>query len=118
MTKSETIKCNAIIHAAATSAALVGAGLAQLPVCDNAALVPIQTTMIISLGAVFNIDLTKSAAKSIAGTAAATLVGRGVSQALVGWIPGVGNIINASTAASITEGLGWIVAKNFEDGKY
>ena len=47
MTKSETIKCNAIIHAAATSAALVGAGLAQLPVCDNAALVPIQTTMII-----------------------------------------------------------------------
>ena len=54
----------------------------------------------------------------IAGTAAATLVGRGVSQALVGWIPGVGNIINASTAASITEGLGWIVAKNFEGGKY
>ena len=49
MTKSETIKCNAIIHAAATSAALVGAGLAQLPVCDNAVLVPIQTTMIISL---------------------------------------------------------------------
>ena len=28
------------------------------------------------------------------------------SQALIGWIPGIGNIINATTAAAITEAIG------------
>ena len=43
-----------------------------------------------------------------------TTVGRVVSQVLVGWIPGVGNAINAGTAASVVEGIGWSVAKTFE----
>jgi uncharacterized protein (DUF697 family) len=30
-----------------------------------------------------------------------------LSQALVGWIPGVGNAINAATAAALTEAIGW-----------
>lgn len=114
MTKDQVIKCNAIIHSASVAAAAVGAGLAQLPCSDNAILVPIQVSMVLSLGAVFNINLTKSAAKSSVATASATLVGRGISQALVGWIPGIENIINASTASTVTEGIGWIVAKNFE----
>ena len=32
---------------------------------------------------------------------------------LVGWIPGFGNAINATTAAGITETLGWTVANQF-----
>lgn len=117
MTKAEAIKCNAIIHSASLLAGSVGAGLAQIPMSDNAVIVPIQVSMVLSLGSVFNISLSKSAAKSTIATASATLVGRGISQALVGWIPGVGNIINASTAASVTEGIGWIVAQNFAAGK-
>lgn len=44
---------------------------------------------------------------------AAATVGRAVSQVLVGWIPGLGNAINASTAAALTESVGWLLAKEF-----
>ena len=69
--------------------------------------------MIIGLGAVFGQEITKSAAKSILGGATAAIGGRTVSQFLVGWIPGIGNAVNATTAFTITEALGWYVANDF-----
>lgn len=113
MTNSQKAKCHAIIHAASASCAGVGAGLAQLPGTDNAAIVPIQVTMTISLGHVFGKSLTESTALATIGTMTTTTVGRAISQALVGWIPGVGNAVNAVTAASITEALGWLLAEEF-----
>ena len=112
MTADQRSKCHAIIHTASASAAAVGAGLAQLPGSDNAAITPIQLAMTVSLGAVFGIQLTQSAAAALASVVAAT-VGRAVSQVLVGWIPFVGNAINASTAAALTESVGWLLAKEF-----
>jgi uncharacterized protein (DUF697 family) len=44
------------------------------------------------------------------------MVGRTASQALVGWIPGFGNAINMTTAAGLTEAIGWIIAKEFDEG--
>lgn len=117
MTDEQKTKCHAIIHAASATTAGIGAGLAQLPGSDNAAIVPIQVAMVISLGAVFGIELTESAAKATLATATATMVGRGVSQVLVGWIPGFGNAFNAATAAGVTETIGWTVAKNFAKQK-
>jgi uncharacterized protein (DUF697 family) len=113
MNSSQKNKCHAIIHSAASLCAGIGAGLAQVPGSDNLAIVPIQITMIVSLGAVFDIDLSESTAKAVLGSATATMAGRGLSQALVGWIPGIGNAINASTAFGITESIGWSVAKSF-----
>lgn len=52
MTADQRSKCHAIIHTASASAAAVGAGLAQLPGSDNAAITPIQLAMTVSLGAV------------------------------------------------------------------
>ena len=100
MTADQRSKCHAIIHTASASAAAVGAGLAQLPGSDNAAITPIQLAMTVSLGAVFGIQLTQSAAAAALASVAAATVGRAVSQVLVGWIPGLGNAINASTAAA------------------
>lgn len=114
MTSEQKKKCHAIIHAASASAAGVGAGLAQIPFSDNAVIVPIQVAMVISLGEVFDLSITESAAMSALTTAAASTVGRGLSQILVGWIPGVGNAINASTAAGVTEAAGWVIAKEFD----
>jgi len=34
----------------------------------------------------------------------------------VGWIPGIGNAINAATAGALTEALGWLLAKEFDEG--
>lgn len=114
MTEEQKNKCHAIIHAAATAAAAVGAGLAQLPCSDAAIIVPIQVAMIISLGAVFGISITESAAKTAIAEALGTTIGRGISQVLVGWLPGIGNAINAGTAFSITEALGWLVVRDFD----
>lgn len=107
------LKCNAIIHTAAVSCGGVGAGLAQIPASDNAVIVPIQITMIVSLGKVFDLDITEAAAKSIIASAGATVAGRTTSQVLIGWIPGIGNVVNTATAAGITEAIGWIAVKDF-----
>ena len=66
-----------------------------------------------TLGRVFNVELSKSAASSQILAVTGTKLGRGVSQVLVGRIPGVGNALNAATAAAVTELLGWAVAENF-----
>lgn len=67
-----------------------------------------QLEMSISLGKVFGGTLDQSAAK------AAATVGRAAVQVLVGWLPVVGNTVNAVTAGGITEAIGWIVAQEFE----
>lgn len=117
MTNSQHDKCSAIIHTASVAAGGVGAGLAQLPCSDNALITPIQLTMTISLGQVFNLDIDESAAKAAVASMAGATIGRAVSQVLIGWVPGIGNAINASTAAAVTETLGWLIAKDFEKRK-
>lgn len=108
-------KCNAIIHTASVACGGVGTSLAQIPASDNTVIVPIQITMIVSLGAVFELNITESGAKSIIASAAASIAGRTVSQFLCGWIPVVGNAINTATAAGLTEAIGWIAVRNFYD---
>lgn len=114
MTSEQKAKCHAIIHAASVSTAGVGAGLAQLPGSDNAVITPIQLTMTIALGKVFDISLSESAALAALGSVTASTIGRTVSQVLIGWIPGVGNAINAATAAALTESMGWLLAEQFD----
>ena len=113
MTDTQKAKCHAIIHTASASAAAVGAGLAQIPGSDNAVITPIQLVMTISLGRVFGLELTESAAGAAVASAAAATVGRTASQVLIGWVPVAGNIINAGTAATITEAIGWLLAEGF-----
>ena len=113
MTDTQKVKCHAIIHTASASAAAVGAGLAQIPGSDNAVITPIQLVMTISLGRVFGLELTESAAGAAVASAAAATVGRTASQFLIGWVPVAGNIINAGTAATITEAIGWLLAEGF-----
>ena len=114
MTNEQTIKCNAIIHTASAAAGGIGAGLAQVPCSDNALITPIQCTMAISLAKVFGLTLGQGAAEAAIASASAALIGRAISQVLVGWIPGLGNAVNATTAAGVTEAIGWILANEFE----
>ena len=100
-------KIHTIIHAAAASAAAAGCGMAQIPGSDNAVITPIQIAMIVAIGEVHGQQLSKAAALSTLSAASAGIAGRTLSQFLVGWIPGYGNAINASTAFTITEAIGW-----------
>ena len=71
--------------------------------------------MIIALGKVFDLNISKSVANGIIKSAAATFIGRTASQLLVGWVPVVGNAINTATAAGITEAIGWMTVKEFSE---
>lgn len=115
MTSKERVLCNGIIHCASAAAAAVGGGLAQIPTSDNLIITPIQLSMAVSLGEVFGVTLDQSTAKAAVASAVAATVGRTASQVLIGWFPGVGNAINATTAATITETIGWIMAKEFDN---
>lgn len=110
--------CHGIIHSASGSAAAVGAGLAQISLADNAVITPIQITMIISLGKVFGQNISKTIAQSLLGGFVASFVGRGVAQVVIGWVPGIGNVTNAVTAATITESIGWLSVDYFSKAKY
>lgn len=106
-------ECKKIIHTASASAAGVGTGLAQLPGTDAAALMIIQIGMMGLLGKVFDLHISESGCKALIANYGAAHAGRAVSQFLVGWIPGVGNAINATTAAGITELMGWMAVNDF-----
>ncbi len=116
MTDDQKEKCHGIIHTASAAAAGVGAGLAQIPLSDSAVIIPIQITMIVGLGRVFDVHITDAAARGVALGMVGMYVGRSVAQICVGWIPGVGNAINAGTAAAVTEAMGWAVASKFDKG--
>lgn len=104
---SKVEKVHGVIHTAAAASAAVGAGLAQLPGSDMPVIMALQTAMIVGIAEVHGVNLKKTAAADLLLTFSAAVGGRALSQALVGWIPGVGNAINASTAAAVTEGIGW-----------
>ena len=117
MTMKQVIACNTAIHTAGAAAAAVGGGLAQIPGSDSVPIVTIQTMMVVSLAKIFGKDLAEGAARAVVSTGLSTMVGRGFSQLLIGWLPGVGNVINASTAAVVTETLGWIVVGELCEGR-
>lgn len=118
MRNDKIVKCNIAIHTSAAAAAAIGGGLAQIPGSDNVPLVAVQITLAVTLGQIFDVQVTDTAARGMVMTALASMTGpviaRVISQFLVGWAPGAGNAVNAATAASITEAVGWILVKEFD----
>lgn len=114
MTYAQKRKCSRIIHGSALAGAFVGGGLAQLPGSDNVILVPIEILMVIGLGSALGLRLRHSYRTALIAGTAATMIGRGISEYLVGWIPVLGNFLDALTAFVVIEALGWVVAREFE----
>jgi uncharacterized protein (DUF697 family) len=73
-----------------------------------------EVALTISIGGIFGIRLNQSSAEATLASTTATLCGRGLSQVLVGWLPGIGNICNAATAAIVLQLVGWAVAMDFD----
>jgi len=108
-------RIHAIIHSAAMTAGGIGSGLAQIPGADMPVLMALQTAMIISIATEHDCTITKANAKSMLLTLPAGYGGRALSQFLIGWIPGYGNVINATTAAAITETIGFAASAYFSN---
>ena len=115
MPKDLEKKCHIAIHSATTAAAAAGA--IPIPMSDAIPITAAQIAMIIAIGKVFGISLTEATAKSIAGVALTQQAGRAVFSGIIKAIPGAGTIagsvIGATTAAALTEALGWVVADDF-----
>ena len=110
-------KVHGIIHTASVNAALVWGGLAQIPESDMLIICGIQTAMILAIAHVRGTQLSKAAAADLLLTFGAGYGGRALSEVLVGWIPLLGNLINATTAASLTEAIGWAANAYFDNDK-
>jgi uncharacterized protein (DUF697 family) len=73
--------------------------------------------MIIAIASEHGVGITNASAADLLLTLSATVLGRQVPfsrQALVGWLPGIDNDINDSTAAALTEAIGWAANSHFE----
>lgn len=106
-----------IIHAASSACAGIDGGLAQEPKSDAATIVPIQTNMILAIASAHGIEITKAAAADLLLTLTETVRSRQVlfsRQALAGWLPGIENAADDSTAAVLTEAIGWAANSYFE----
>lgn len=114
LTKAQLVRVHLAIHTTAGLAAAVGAGLAQLPCSDAAALAPVEAAMVVSIASAFGIRLNQASAEATLAGATATLCGRGLSQIAVGWLPGFGNACNALTAAITVQLVGWAAAADFD----
>ena len=112
LTKNQ--KVHGLIHAASSSAGGVGAGLSQLPGSDIVPITDLQAGMITGIALVHGRKITEATATMVLGTFTTGMVGRAISQWLVGWIPGWGNAINATTAVALTEAVGWAANAFFE----
>lgn len=108
-------KCHVIIHGAAVTTGGIGAGLAQIPLADSIPITAAQVAMIVAIAKVYDIDLAEGAAKGLLGGFSASVIGRNVAGVLIGWIPGIGNALKASTAAALTEAIGWAAVRHFEN---
>lgn len=115
MPKELEKKCHVAIHSATTAAAAADA--IPIPMSDAVPITAAQIGMIIKLGKVFDLTLSQAAAKSLAGVALTQQAGRAIFTNILKSIPGAGtaagSFIGATTAAALTEALGWIVADDF-----
>ena len=115
MPKELKKRCQMVIHSATVASAAAGA--IPIPMSDAIPITAAQIGMIIALGKEFDITLSDAAAKSILGVGVAQQAGRAVASNLLKAIPGVGTVaggvIGASTAAALTEALGWVIADDF-----
>ena len=72
--------------------------------------------MIVALGAEHGTPISKTAAAELILPFSAAAAGRGLSQCLLGWVPGLGNVVNVITAAALTEAIGWAADAYFAEG--
>ena len=106
LTSNRNARLHTIIHSAAVEAGGVGLATAQI-VGDRFVIGAIQIGMVIELASEFGVSWTEAKAMSIIGSNIATYMGVEIFNGVIKYAPGLGNLANMGTAASITETIGW-----------
>lgn len=106
------------VHTASVAAGAVA--LSPIPFSDALALVPIQTTMIVSIYNSYGERISKGVVEGIVKATTATTLGKSLAGSLVKLIPGIGTLagaaLNGGVAVAVTELIGNTLIDKFEDG--
>ena len=103
------------IHSAALLAGTVGL-LSPIPGSDAVLIAPIQAVLVLKLGSVYGVRPSAAALKSAGYAALGQVMGKSSARILTALLPGVGSVVRAGVAASVTEAIGWAVLDNLEEG--
>jgi uncharacterized protein (DUF697 family) len=113
LTKKQALMCHAIIHTVSVACAAIA--FIPIPGADTIPITGAQVSMALGLGKVFNNKRTKADAQILLKTVAAPLFGRVLVKGALVFVPGLGWAINGAIAGTITEILGWTIAKDFAE---
>lgn len=111
-TKEERAK--KVIRNYSLSAATVA--IEPIPIVDSILLAPVQIAMVIHLGRIYGVKVTKSVAGGLVNTIGLSFLGNELFLILVGFFPGVKQILGPSIAFSLTWTSGLIINELFENG--
>jgi len=103
-------KAKAVI--ATASAAAAGIGAIPIPIADAALLIPTQMAMIARLAVLYG--LREEAVRDLALPFVARVVGVYGASSLLKLLPGLGSLINAGVAGTLTGAMGWYTQTRFE----
>ena len=117
MTDDQKKRCGVIIHGSATAAGAAGA-LSLVPGPDAVIIMPIQVAMVAALAHACDAPLSKSLARSAAYAALGQILGKGSARLFGMWIPGLGQVVRAGVAFSVTQAIGWIIVDQLERGDF
>lgn len=97
-----------------------GASIVPVPLVDLALLVPIHSTMVMTLGHIYGRPVTDTEAKRVVlelgAVAGATMAGRAAVVALKKLLlPGIGGVLAAPASFAVTWGFGWLAIAYFKD---
>lgn len=101
---------------AATIAAFV-----PIPFADSAILLPIQASMITGIYKSYDKKITDGVVNGVLTSMSAATLGKGVAGGIFKLVPGVGTVaggvISSGIAVSITQAMGYAVAKGLENNE-
>lgn len=100
----KTRYARALIASAASFAG--GVGFVPVPFADAAVLVPTQAALMAKIAAIYGIPKKEAAELAGVTTTLAAAGGKLAAASLIGLIPGVGQVINAGVASTITATIG------------
>lgn len=93
------------------SASAIAAGLNPFPFSDSLLLIPIQTSMLITIAKIFRFDSTTEQVIDFLKTQIVSIIGKQIAASLTKFIPILGQIINAIIASTITSAMGFTFIK-------
>lgn len=113
---SKDQKADRIIQIYSVSCA--GLAVEPIPVVDSLIIAPVQITMVIQLGKIYEVNLSKSAITGIANTVLLSFGGTYLFLSLTKLVPGWGSVIGPGIAYGLTISAGKIIKELFSQGNF